>query len=77
MRRIKPIAADQLREWMKRSGREKADVAASFGVTEQHVRHLLTGSRTPSLTLALRVAEVTGIPVSQWAKYDEIEGVPV
>jgi transcriptional regulator with XRE-family HTH domain len=71
MARTKPAAADELRRWIERAEKSHADVAEAFGVTQQHIRHLLTGGRTPSLTLALRVADVTGIPVSAWAKFNE------
>lgn len=68
MGRNKPDAADQLRQWMERNGRDYPATAEALGVTRAHISHLLTGGRTPSLTLALRVAEVTGIPVAAWAK---------
>lgn len=68
MGRTKPVAADELRQWMERAEKTHPDVAEAFGVTQAHIRHLLTGGRTPSLALALRIADVTGIPVAAWAR---------
>lgn len=75
MGRIKPVAAGELRQWMERTQRSHPDVADAFGVTQAHIRHLLTGGRTPSLALALRIHTLTGIPVAAWAKPSASEAV--
>jgi plasmid maintenance system antidote protein VapI len=70
-------AHDELRDWISRSGRDTAYVASALQITTPHVTHLVKGSRTPSLRLAVRIAALTGIPVSDWVKRDEVEGVPI
>jgi plasmid maintenance system antidote protein VapI len=68
MRKNKPMGADELRQWMDRTGRSYVEVAAVLAVTTGQVSHLLTGTRTPSLALALRIADVTGISPSRWTR---------
>jgi len=57
-----------LAQWFERSGYTQREIAARLEITEQHMSHLVSGSRTPSLALALRISELTGIPVAELAK---------
>ncbi len=59
---------DALRDWMGRNGRDTGWVAQALQITQPHVRHLINGSRTPSLRLASRIAAVTGIPIAAWIR---------
>jgi transcriptional regulator with XRE-family HTH domain len=72
-------AGDELRAWMERTGRSYDEVAETLGISKSYISNLLTGGRTPSLALAIRIAAVTGVPVSLWAATrvdrDDMEGV--
>lgn len=41
--------------------------ATEWGITEHHVRHILTRRRYPGFGLALRMSKKTGIEVSELA----------
>lgn len=56
---------------MQRTNRDIANVADALGVTTSHVSYLARGLRTPSLELAIKIADLTGIPVTAWAKPSE------
>lgn len=58
-------ARERLRKW--RGSRSQAEVAELLEVEQARVSKLESGKyRRPSLTLALRIQEVTGIPAKQW-----------
>jgi plasmid maintenance system antidote protein VapI len=40
------------------------------GLKASHVSHLVNGSKSPSLSLALQIEETTGIPPSFWREPD-------
>jgi transcriptional regulator with XRE-family HTH domain len=40
----------------------QTELAARLGISEGHLSHLIAGNRQPSLTLAVRISELTGIP---------------
>jgi plasmid maintenance system antidote protein VapI len=65
-------AHDEFRDWISRSGRDTAFVASALQITTPHVTHLVKGSRTPSLRLAVRIAALTGIPPSDWVAQREM-----
>jgi transcriptional regulator with XRE-family HTH domain len=60
-----------LRDWMTRTGRTYGSVADALGVTDAHVSYLARGRRIPSLELAIKIANLTGIPVTAWARSTE------
>lgn len=49
---------------MKANGVRQVDLAPQFGITQAHLSRILTGTRVPSLELAVRIANLTGIPVA-------------
>lgn len=51
-------------EWFERSGYTQRKAAGLLGITEQHMSHLVAGRRQASLPLAVKISELTGIPVS-------------
>jgi transcriptional regulator with XRE-family HTH domain len=57
---------DELRQWLDRTGRRHTQVAIALGISKAHLSNLQSGLRQPSLPLAKRIAELTGIPVSSW-----------
>jgi putative transcriptional regulator len=52
-----------LKEWRKREGLRQEDAAARLGISKPTVSRLEKGRRMPSLTLAVKLSERTGIPV--------------
>lgn len=65
MRRDQRVA---LARWFNRSGFTQREVAARLEISEAHLSHLVNGERTPSLDLALRISDLTGIPVAELAR---------
>lgn len=61
---------DRLREWMALSKLSQPDLAAMLNITQPHVSRIVVGERRPSLSLAVRIERVTGIPATSW-----VEGV--
>lgn len=61
---------EQLRDWMKRrwplSARPAREVADYFGWDESFISQLLSGSRRPGLTNAIKIERGAGIPVEAW-----------
>jgi transcriptional regulator with XRE-family HTH domain len=51
---------------MRRAGHTQTEVATKLGVTQTIVSRLTTGSRPPSLALATRIQQLTGIPPEDW-----------
>ena len=52
-----------VREFLGRTGRTQRGWAEELGITAAHLSMILTGQRTPSLPLALQMAESSGLPV--------------
>jgi plasmid maintenance system antidote protein VapI len=57
---------DALRAWMDRTKHSTLDMAVLLQISQPHLSHLMTGGRTPSLALAVRIAQLTGIPAEAW-----------
>lgn len=55
-----------LRDWLKRTERKGREVADSLGITHGYLSQLLHGVRRPSVDVALRIQETTGISVASW-----------
>lgn len=65
-----------LHEWLDRTGTPQYVLARMTGISEPALSMLLRGSRRCSLVRALRLSEVTGIPVEnlvEWPKFQESE----
>lgn len=56
----------RLRAWITRSRRSTTEVAAGLGISAAALSHLCLGTRRPSLGLAVRIHELTGIPAKAW-----------
>lgn len=48
--------------WVSQTGRPQNEIARKCGISPGHLHHLMHGRRVPSLTLALRLQKLTGIP---------------
>ena len=57
---------EQLRGWIDRSGFDQRKAAAALGITEAYLSQLLAGDRCPSLTMAVKFEQETGIPTESW-----------
>ena len=56
----------ELAAWLKRSQRTSTQLAAQLSISRPYMSQLLTGKRTPSMELAARIFEVTGVPMIAW-----------
>lgn len=56
----------QLRDWMARRHFNQAETAAFFGWYESVISQYLGGQRIPNLENAVKIEELTGIPVTAW-----------
>lgn len=52
-----------LAEFLEQTGTTQTEFAARVGVKQSLISRLVSGSRTPSLSLAARIAEAAGIPI--------------
>ena len=52
-----------LRDWLKRTRTSQVALAQVVGVSTPHLSNILHGKRRPSLTLALRLQQATGVAV--------------
>lgn len=61
-----------LHEWLDRTGTQQQTLARLIGIADSTLSMLLRGSRRCSLPLAMRISEVTGVPVEklvEWPKF--------
>jgi len=52
-----------LAEWVATCGKTQGEIASTLGISEGHLSHLIYGGRQPSLPLAVRISELTGVPI--------------
>jgi plasmid maintenance system antidote protein VapI len=57
---------EQLAAWIKRAKVKKGDAAELIGISRSFMSHILGGHRRPTLPNAVKIQEVTGIPVEAW-----------
>ena len=53
----------QITAYRKAFGQSLADMAAVLGTTKAHLSKIENGSRKPSIVLAKRISDMTGIPM--------------
>ena len=63
--------AQRLRAYLDRTKQNQAEFARESGFSEPFVSQLLTETRRPSITNAVRLEHLTGIPVAAWAETDD------
>ncbi len=56
-----------LSEYLKKTGTTHGALAKRLGVSRPYVTLIAKGDRQPSLTLALRIADETGVPAAALA----------
>jgi DNA-binding XRE family transcriptional regulator len=52
-------------EYLKSKGMTETELAEKAGVTQACINQIKTGKRTPSWRVALRLKEITGIPLER------------
>jgi transcriptional regulator with XRE-family HTH domain len=57
-----------LRTWKAASGRNWTWLAGQVGTTPSHISDIARGHKEPSLGLAIKIADVTGVPVRSLRK---------
>lgn len=55
-------------EWLASSDLTQRDVADALGSTTHMVQHWMRGRHTPSLVIAVRIRDLTGIAVESWTE---------
>jgi transcriptional regulator with XRE-family HTH domain len=58
----------RIRAGLKRKKHTQQWLAGQLGISKSHMSQILSGQRRPSLTLALRLEELTGVPVRDFAE---------
>lgn len=61
---------DRLRNWLDRSKLKQYEGAALLGFTEVFLSQILNDVRRPGLHNAVKIEQVTGIPVEVWTLTD-------
>jgi transcriptional regulator with XRE-family HTH domain len=57
---------EQLAAWLRRSKLKQCDFARQIHITDAYLSQVLSGKRRPSLPIAVRIEDQTGIPVRSW-----------
>ncbi len=58
----------RLKKWLDEQKCSQAWLAEQLGVTPSMVSQLLSGDRSPSLKIAARIEDLTGIPTRDFAE---------
>lgn len=58
----------RVRAGLKRKKRTQVWLAGQLGISTSHLSMILSGTRRPSLVLALRLEEATGVSVREFAE---------
>lgn len=61
------LGARLLREWIQKRGYNQVEGAKALGIHEAYMSMLLSGRRAPGRDNAVKIHELTGIPVSAWS----------
>lgn len=65
---------NHLKELRARLGLNQQQMGALVGTSRQTISQIERGDYSPSVTLALKLAKVGGIPVEELFEYEEEEG---
>jgi transcriptional regulator with XRE-family HTH domain len=61
-----------LQDWMERTGTNQTELARRAGMTKAHLSMVLKGSRRCSLTKALTLSAITGVPVEKLTEWPKV-----
>jgi len=56
-----------LAEWIEKREYTQLKASVLFGISEGYISMILSGGRLPGRNQALRIEELTGIPVRAWS----------
>ena len=62
---------NRLKEHRARIGVNQQELGAMVGASRQTISLIERGDYSPSVTLALKIAEVVGVPVEEVFRYEE------
>ena len=57
---------ERLRQYLDRARLKHYELAEQLGITDSYLSQLLSGRRSPGRTNALKIEDVTGVPVRSW-----------
>ena len=57
---------EQLISWLDRQGLNQTEFAAMLRISKPVMCHYVRGRRRPTLPIAVRIYDITGIPVASW-----------
>jgi plasmid maintenance system antidote protein VapI len=60
-------AAKELAAWLATDGRSQGALSRAVQIDPSHLCRILSGRARPSLALALRLEQQSGVPVAMWA----------
>ena len=63
---MRKSGAERLREYRDRHKYNQRDLAELLEINEVNLSRLINGIRNPGLLTAVRIEQVTGIPVESW-----------
>jgi len=61
-----------LAEWQKSTGLSQGDAAKFLGLSQPHWCNILRGNRKPSLNLAIKLSQLTNVPVEAIAETQRV-----
>lgn len=70
MKKRRPYAS--LADWLDRTGTRQYQLAKMAGINESALSMLLRGSRRCSLRVAIRLSDITGVPVQKLVEWPQV-----
>lgn len=61
-----------LQKWMDATGTSQPELAKVLAISQSHLCNILRGNRSPSMKLALRIANLTNVPVETIATIQKV-----
>lgn len=63
---MSPTGVERLRQYRDRHGYKAYELAELLGLAEAHLSQIFHEKRVPGLATAVRIEDLTGIPVRAW-----------
>lgn len=60
--------SEQLRHYLKSTRTTQSALAAELGISDSHISEVLSGQASPSMVLADRIENLTGIPMRAFVR---------
>lgn len=58
-----------LRDFFDQTGTRQSDIAADLDISEAHMSNIVSGKRRPNVVLALKLSELTNVPIDAIVRY--------